>query len=261
MPRWRLLVCVVGFGLNLGAHDVISTKITWSREVSRIAYKRCISCHHEGGTAFSLVKYDEARPWAKAIKEEVLGRRMPPWNAVKGFGDFKNDVGLTQEQIEIIADWVEGGAPEGNPLYLPKPRVSQKPPLALPGAGSVQVTGTLALLQPAEFVAIQPGKLEPGGSVQITAALPDGGVEPLLWVENFNPAYDQPYFFANSLRLPAGSRIQVTPSNAPAVTLFRAAPSKAVRESSATATRSQTVRAATATTVPAHATTRASSAN
>ena len=72
--------------------------------------------------------YEEARPWAKAIKEEVLARRMPPWNAVKGFGDFKNDRGLTQEQIEMLADWVEGGAPEGDPAYLPKaPRVPSEP--------------------------------------------------------------------------------------------------------------------------------------
>ena len=64
--------------------------------------------------------YAEARPWAAAIKEEVLERRMPPWGAVKGFGEFKDDQGLTQEQIELIADWVEGGAPEGDPKLLPK---------------------------------------------------------------------------------------------------------------------------------------------
>ena len=75
----------------LSAHDVISTKLTWSREVSRIIYKRCASCHHEGGSAFSLMTYEEARPWAKAIKEEVLERRMPPFGAVKGFGDFRDD--------------------------------------------------------------------------------------------------------------------------------------------------------------------------
>ncbi len=63
--------------------------------------------------------YDEARPWAKAIKEEVLERRMPPWEAVKGFGEFRDDRGLTQEEMETISGWVEGGAPEGEPKYLP----------------------------------------------------------------------------------------------------------------------------------------------
>ena len=55
-----------------------------------------------------------------AIKEEVLERRMPPWGAVKGFGQFQDDQGLTQEQIGLIADWVEGGAPEGDPALPPK---------------------------------------------------------------------------------------------------------------------------------------------
>src|ERR1041384_1500300 len=99
--------------------DVITTPITFSREVSRIFYAHCVSCHRQGGTAFSLATYDEARPWAKTIEEEVLERRMPPWGAVKGFGEFRHDQGLTQEQIEVIADWAEGGAPPGDPKYLP----------------------------------------------------------------------------------------------------------------------------------------------
>src|SRR5262249_49561686 len=62
---------------------------------------------------------DQARLSAQAIKEQVLSRRMPPWNAVEGFGEFKDDRSLSQEEIEIFAEWVEGGAPEGNPAYLP----------------------------------------------------------------------------------------------------------------------------------------------
>lgn len=212
------LVCAAG---AVSAHDVISTKLTWSREVSRIVYQRCVSCHRERGSAFSLVKYDEARPWAKAIKEEVLARRMPPWNAVKGFGELKNDVGLTQEQIEVIADWVEGGAPEGDPNLLPPlPAVSNKKP-APAAAGMVEVSGTWALSQTTEFLAIRPSMPAAGASVQVTAALPDGSVEPLLWVENFNPAYDQPYYFAKPLRLPTGTRILVSPAGAGPVRLYR----------------------------------------
>ncbi len=222
MFRRCLLVCVLGSGTSVWAHDVISTKITWSREVSRIVYRRCISCHQEGGSAFSLVKYDEARPWAKAVKEEVLSRRMPPWNAVKGFGDFKNDQGLTQEQIEILADWVEGGAPEGDPQLLPaKEDMQVKPARSGARGASIKVAASLALAQPAEFTAIQPGKLDSGASVQVIAVRPDGSVEPLLWVKNFNPAYDQPYYFAKPVQLPAGSRIQVFPASSTSITLFR----------------------------------------
>jgi hypothetical protein len=168
------------------------------------------------------MNYDEARPWAKAIKEEVLARRMPPWNAVKGFGEFKDDVGLTQEQIEIVADWVEGGAPEGNPALLPpKPDTAEKARAAPPAGHSVEISGMLELLQMSEFSAIQPGPLAQGASVQVMAVRPDGSVEPLLWVENFNPGYGQPYYFARPLRLPAGSRIQVSPPNAPPVRLYQ----------------------------------------
>jgi hypothetical protein len=229
--RWCLLVYVVGSGSSAWAHDVISTKLTWSREVARIVYRRCVSCHQDGGSAFSLVKYDEARPWAKAIKEEVLGRRMPPWNAVKGFGELKDDQGLTQEQIEIIAQWVEGGAPEGDPLLLPSKKDlqrEQKRPLKI--TGTVQVAGAFTLPQSAEFSGIIPGKLNAGASVQVTAVFPDGSVEPLLWVKNFNPAYDRSYYFARPLRLPAGSRIQVFPASAASITLFRVATRASVPE-------------------------------
>ena len=96
-------------------HDVITTKITFDREIIRIVQARCATCHREGGSAFSLMTYSEARPWAKAMQEEVLERRMPPWGAVKGFGEFRDDQALTPEQIELIADWVEGGAPKESP--------------------------------------------------------------------------------------------------------------------------------------------------
>ena len=86
-------------GWATSAHDIITTPITFSREISRLLYSRCVTCHRQGGRAFSLITFQEARPWAAAIKEEVLERRMPPWGAVKGFGEFRNDEGLIQEQI------------------------------------------------------------------------------------------------------------------------------------------------------------------
>src|SRR5260370_7343906 len=112
------LVLLVAASL-LPVNTVISTKITWSREVSRIAYLHCASCHHDGSSSFSLMTYEEARPWAEAIKQQVIARRMPPWNAVKGFGEFKNDRGLTQEEIAIIPNSPTAAPPEGNPPYIP----------------------------------------------------------------------------------------------------------------------------------------------
>ena len=115
----RPLVLVFVASLAVQAHDVITTKVTFDREILRLFNAHCISCHREGGSAFSLETYSAARPWAKAIGEEVLTRRMPPWGAVKGFGDFRNDQGLTAEQLELVVDWEEGGAPEGEEKDIP----------------------------------------------------------------------------------------------------------------------------------------------
>src|SRR5882672_1807579 len=125
-----ILVAVLATAMPASGHERVTTKLTWSREIARIVYARCLTCHREGGRAFSLSTYAEARPWAKAIKEEVLMRRMPPWNAVKGFGAFRDEAGLAQEELSIIADWVEGGAPEGDVALMPAvpgPVTAKKP--------------------------------------------------------------------------------------------------------------------------------------
>jgi mono/diheme cytochrome c family protein len=121
------------------AHDLITTKLTWSREISRVVIPKCGGCHREGGAAFPLTTYEQVRPWAKAIKEQVLERQMPPVAAVRGFSDLWEDESLTQEQIGLIAAWVEGGAPEGDRALLPPELVTKsarKSPV-------VAVTGTL----------------------------------------------------------------------------------------------------------------------
>lgn len=101
------------------AHEPITTKVRFNKEVVRILRRNCLACHHTGGLAMSLVAYDEARPWAKAIKEELLEKRMPPWQAVRGYGEFRNAPAITQREIDLIVNWVEGGAPKGDDKDLP----------------------------------------------------------------------------------------------------------------------------------------------
>jgi mono/diheme cytochrome c family protein len=127
------------------AHD-FGSAVTWNRETARIVYDRCASCHRPGGSAFSLMTYVDAQPRAVAIKEAVLSRRMPPWGAVKGFGNFRNDRGLMQEQIELITRWVDSGARRGNnPRMLPKePTFQTLQPFSVPG-NAIRVTGELKL--------------------------------------------------------------------------------------------------------------------
>ena len=168
---------------TLFAHDVITTKLTWTREVSRILIKRCSGCHHEGGsTPMSLMDYQTARPWAVAIREEVLNRRMPPWPAVKGYGEFKNDISLSAQEISILADWVEGGAPEGEPEYLPSHiHVENLPKTVIPKGPALPVSDGMALPK-TTAVAIKIMKAPEDKQLQIRAILPNGQVEPLLWL-------------------------------------------------------------------------------
>ncbi|PYP87415.1 MAG: hypothetical protein DMF61_10405 [Blastocatellia bacterium AA13] len=142
------LACVVcpAFVVRIGiAHEPITTKIMFNREVVRVLQENCLGCHRPEGIApMSLATYENARPWAKAIKEELLEKRMPPWYAVKGFGQFRNGPDLTQRDIDVIVNWVEGGAPKGDEKDLPEaPLYSDEWPLGRPDlvlqAGSHEV--------------------------------------------------------------------------------------------------------------------------
>ena len=96
------------------AHDPITTTITFTREIRAILSARCASCHAPGGSApMPLTTYENVRPWARAIKEQVLARRMPQWHAARGFGSFKNDPTLTPIEIAMMVAWVDGGLPRG----------------------------------------------------------------------------------------------------------------------------------------------------
>jgi hypothetical protein len=212
MKYWvAAFVCTVG---TLSAHDVITTKVTFDREIVRLFNAHCISCHRAGGTAFSLATYKEARPWAKAIEEEVLHRRMPPWGAVKGFGDFRNDIGLTPEQLELITDWEEGGAPEGEEKNLPPAPKLTHPEATRRSAGEIAVSGDLKLARPIKLDGLDPKTVRDGESFQITAELPDGGIEPLLWLETYKKAFEHSFLLRNPLDLPAGTVIRGVPKDA-----------------------------------------------
>ena len=97
-------------------------KVTYSNQVSRILQKNCSSCHREGEIGpFALMNYDEVVGWAGMIQEVVNERRMPPWHANPEHGTFSNDCRLSEDEIEMINQWVDSGAPQGDPSNLPKP--------------------------------------------------------------------------------------------------------------------------------------------
>ena len=206
-----LIVLLAGSVASFG-HDAITTKVTFDREIVRLVISHCGSCHQSNGSAFSLMTYDDARPWAKAIGEEVLQRRMPPWGAVKGFGDFRNDKGLTEEQLELIVDWEEGGAPEGDPKDIP-PNIKFPTDAAYKNpTNDVVVTGDTKLAKPLVLDAILPKTVSKGATYQVIAEMPDGSIEPLIWFQNFKKDFEHPFLLRRPLTLPAGTVISGVPA-------------------------------------------------
>ena len=119
---------------------------TFSRDVAPILQRSCQHCHQPAGIApMSLVTYRDARPWARSIRDRVARRLMPPWHldTTIGIRDYKNDISLTEAEIDTVVRWVDGGAPQGDPADLP-------PPLEFPSAEAWEVEAMLG--RPPDFV-------------------------------------------------------------------------------------------------------------
>jgi len=100
-------------------------EVTFTKDVAPILQRSCQACHRTGSIApMSLLTYEEARPWARSIKEKVVTRGMPPWYIDRNIGiqGFKYDYSLSDDEIATIAAWVDSGAPRGNPADMPPPR-------------------------------------------------------------------------------------------------------------------------------------------
>ena len=100
-------------------------QVTFTKDIAPILAARCQSCHRPNTFApMSLLTYEEARPWAKSIRQKVVAREMPPWYIDKNVGvrHFKNDVSLTDQQIATIVQWVDNGAPKGDAKDMPPAR-------------------------------------------------------------------------------------------------------------------------------------------
>jgi hypothetical protein len=103
------------------ADDPVSSSVRYNREIVRIFERKCIACHTDPGLAIPLNRYYDVRPWAQAIREEILERRMPPWPAAPGVRPLANELALTTREIAIITAWIDGGTPRGEPSDLPQP--------------------------------------------------------------------------------------------------------------------------------------------
>ena len=96
------------------------TPVTYAKDVAPILYKHCTTCHRPGEIApMSLLSYEEARPWARSIKDNVAKGVMPPWHADPAHGVWANDRRLSATEKDVIVRWVDAGAPQGDPKDLP----------------------------------------------------------------------------------------------------------------------------------------------
>jgi hypothetical protein len=114
----------VGVVLLLASPARVTTtaenNVTFTKDVAPIFYKNCTGCHRPGEIApMSLLTYNDARPWAKSIREKVANRDMPPWHADPKYGEWRNDRRISQDAINTILAWVNNGAKEGDPKDLP----------------------------------------------------------------------------------------------------------------------------------------------
>ena len=167
-----------------------------------------------------LTTYEEARPWARAIREEVLTRRMPKWHVVRGYGDFSNDPSLSSFEVALFASWADGGAPRILPPRpgSPPPSLSAAHSQAAPavslmkaepsGERAVEVPCTARSLPAGRLVGLKPA-LNKGADLRITVNGGDGSREPLLWLRNFDPAFAETYRLRRPLQITRATRIEM----------------------------------------------------
>ena len=106
-----------------GTWGVTAEPVTWAKDVLPIVQERCLECHRPDQVApFSLTTYEQARPWAKAIKQQVASRKMPPYPGNPGAIAFHGDMNLSQAEIDTFVSWVDQGAALGNKNDLPAPK-------------------------------------------------------------------------------------------------------------------------------------------
>lgn len=112
---------VIGLYVAFAALLAPPQQVTFTETIAPMLYQNCVTCHRPGEAApFSLISYEDAKKRGPLIAAVTKSRYMPPWHATHGFGEFKEERRLTDEQIAAIATWVAQGMPQGDPAKMPK---------------------------------------------------------------------------------------------------------------------------------------------
>ncbi|HIA46865.1 MAG TPA: hypothetical protein EYN96_02540, partial [Candidatus Hydrogenedentes bacterium] len=128
--RFNFLACAIALSTVVSVSVDAEGRYTFYKDVAPILQENCQECHRPAGANFggmiapmSLIRYEEVRPWAKSIIKQIQSREMPPWDAdAKHKGQFRNERTLEDSEIALITQWVDSGAPRGNPKDAPVPR-------------------------------------------------------------------------------------------------------------------------------------------
>src|SRR5262250_444827 len=122
---YLIMMALIALGTTARAQSAPEQQVTFTKDVAPILQRSCQTCHRPGAIApMSLLTYEEARPWARAIKQKVASREMPPWYIDRhvGISKFKGDPSLTDAEVATLSAWADGGAPTGNAADMPAPR-------------------------------------------------------------------------------------------------------------------------------------------
>ena len=218
-----VLVCLAA---SPAGHSRVTTTVSWNTDIKPIVDRHCVSCHTSREAPIALDTYRDARPWARAIREEVLERRMPPWHARPGAGQFANERRMSPVEIDLVVAWTDGGAPEGKPSgvatraaaetgWFSNPAVLRAhPPLHEDRTGRdrgvVFTRGVSRTTTAAQWSAVMPHCPDPRGSFSLSIEPPSGSARALLEIRDVSkPAARDPYRFVDPVSLPRSTRVVV----------------------------------------------------
>ena len=154
-----------------------ATSATFSKDVLPILQKNCQSCHRPGEIGpMPLLSYEQARPYARAIKAATQSKKMPPWFADSSVQHYANDLSLSAADIDTLAAWVDAGAPEGDPRDAPPMRqfvdgwnigtpdkvIEMPAPYRVPATGTIEYTYIILPTNFTEDTWVQALEVRPG---------------------------------------------------------------------------------------------------
>jgi hypothetical protein len=233
-----------------------AAQTTFTKDVAPILFKHCVSCHRPGEIGrMSLMTYEQARPYAKAMANAIANRTMPPWHAEAPAGTFHNERILSDAERQTLTAWAAGGAINGDPGDLPaqptfhdgwalgKPDVvlEMQEDYRVPAKGTVQYEWLYIPTNFTESKWVKSFEIRPGNRSVVHHVLiyhrakPDGKTPPIARAnrtDQSNPPPDEPGVSSHPRRNLAGMppRLIATyapgtnPQVAPAGTAFRLEP-------------------------------------